>query len=315
MAIKPADTEDSKRRVTLTWNDIYGIVERCWDNKYKGLAMPEGQSVKIYGIPRGGIYVALAFKARLQELVDIVESPEDADIFVDDIRDSGKTAETYKEKFGTSTLALYDAQQSKSDYEYLRRNWIVFPWEEQQLETGPKENIRRIIEFIGDDPNREGLIETPDRVLRSYKKIFGGYGQRVEDVLKVFEEDSSDEMVLLKNIEFYSTCEHHMIPFHGKAHIAYIPDGKVIGISKLARILEVFARRLQIQDRLCAQITSALMEHLQPRGAACIMEAQHFCMTSRGVEKQHSVMTTSSLQGVFKTMPDARAELLNLIKG
>ena len=177
------------------------------------------------------------------------------------------------------------------------------------------QDVKNLIEYLGDDPNREGLRETPKRVILSYDHLFSGYGQRVEDVLKVFEDDTSDQMILLKEIEFYSTCEHHMLPFFGKAHIAYIPNGKVVGISKLARILEIFSRRLQIQERLAQNVTEALMTHLNPLGAACLLEAQHFCMTSRGVQKQNSVMVTSSLEGVFRENASVKAEFLALIKG
>ena len=151
-------------------------------------------------------------------------------------------------------------------------------------------------------------------MVKSWEKLFSGYKQSPVDILKVFKDDDSDEMVLLKDIEFYSTCEHHMLPFHGKAHVAYVPDGRIVGVSKLARLVEMFARRLQIQERLCQQVTECLDEVLKPKGSACILEAQHFCMTSRGVEKQNSIMTTSSLTGVFRDKPEARAELFQMIK-
>lgn len=172
--------------------------------------------------------------------------------------------------------------------------------------------IRTVLQFIGEDPTREGLQETPSRVLKSYREIFGGYGVDPASVFKVFEDGACDEMVVLKDIEFWSTCEHHIQPFYGKAHIAYIPNGKVIGVSKLARLLDVFSRRLQIQERICQQVTEALMEHLQPKGAACVLEARHLCMTCRGVGKQNSVMVTSSLKGEF-LLPEVRQEFLSFI--
>jgi GTP cyclohydrolase IA len=175
--------------------------------------------------------------------------------------------------------------------------------------------ITTIIAAIGDDPKRDGLQETPTRVMNSWCEIFSGYGKDPRDMLTTFENDGYDQMVILTDVEFYSTCEHHMLPFFGKAHIAYIPTkGKVVGISKLARLLEVYTRRLQIQERIGEQVTKALMEHLQPEGAACILEATHFCMTCRGVNKQHSKMVTSSLKGSFLTQPEARQELLTLIR-
>lgn len=178
------------------------------------------------------------------------------------------------------------------------------------------EAVRVLIEQIGEDPDREGLRETPDRVVRSFQEIYGGYGYGPKDIariLKTFEDGACDEIVLLKNVEFYSVCEHHMQPFFGNAHIAYIPNGKVVGVSKLARLLNVFSRRLQIQERLTTQITEALMEHLQPKGAACILTAKHFCMVCRGVNKQNAEMRTSSLRGAFMDEIETRAELFSLI--
>lgn len=178
----------------------------------------------------------------------------------------------------------------------------------------PQILITRLLEYIGEDPNREGLKETPARVIKSYDKLFGGYKQKPESIMKTFTEGSCDEMVILKDITFHSTCEHHILPFSGIAHIAYIPNGKVIGISKLARLLEIFARRLQIQERIGEQVTNALMKHLKPLGAACILEARHSCMSARGVEQQTSTMVTSSLTGVFIEKPEVRAEFMRLIR-
>ena len=173
---------------------------------------------------------------------------------------------------------------------------------------------RFTITAIGEDPGREGLLETPRRVAKAYNELFAGYKMNPASVFKHFDADGCDQMVLLKDVEIYSTCEHHLLPFFGKAHIAYIPNKRVIGVSKLARLMDVFARRMQIQERIGEQITTALMEHLQPKGAACVIEAQHFCMKARGVGKQHSLMVTSSLKGCFLEEADTRAEFFNLIK-
>lgn len=181
-----------------------------------------------------------------------------------------------------------------------------------------KKAIIEILNYLGEDANREGLKDTPTRVLKSWDRLFGGYLQDPEDVLTTFEEDDvipHDQIILLKDIEFYSTCEHHMLPFVGKAHVAYIPNDRVVGISKLARIVEIFSRRLQIQERVGNQVSHALMANLNAKGAACIIESKHFCMTCRGVEKQNSVMVTSSLRGVFLHKNETRQELLKLIKG
>lgn len=159
---------------------------------------------------------------------------------------------------------------------------------------------------------RHGIHKTPARVARAYGEIFRGYGQDVKDVLTTFES-TCDEIVVLRDVEFYSTCEHHMLPFFGRAHIGYLPNGKVLGISKLARILDIFTRRLQIQERIGTQVTEALMEHLGPLGCGVVLEAQHLCMVARGVSKQNSVMVTSSMQGVFQTDASVKAEFLRMI--
>lgn len=174
--------------------------------------------------------------------------------------------------------------------------------------------VKTIIHYIGDDPHREGLLETPDRVIRSFEEIYGGYEQKAADVLKTFRDGAEDvdEMIVQRNIPFFSTCEHHMMPFFGAAHIAYVPDKAILGLSKLARLVEVFARRLQVQERMTTQITAALMDSLKPKGAACVIEATHLCMVQRGVRKHKSDAITSSLRGCFKD-GDTRAEFLNFI--
>lgn len=178
--------------------------------------------------------------------------------------------------------------------------------------------VRNILCYIGEDPDREGLKETPTRVAKSYAELFSGYRYKTDEqfvkLLKVFEDGACDEMVLLKDISFSSTCEHHMLPFIGKAHVAYIPNGKVIGISKLARIVDVFSRRLQIQERLTQQVTQTLDKFLQPAGSACILEAHHQCMSCRGVMKAESMLVTSSITGAFRD-GIVRSELFSLVKG
>lgn len=163
-----------------------------------------------------------------------------------------------------------------------------------------KEGVRLLLEGIGEDVNREGLKDTPDRIARMYQEIFGGlYEDPHEHLTKVFSTDD-DEMVLEKDIVFYSTCEHHLLPFFGKAHVAYIPDGKVVGLSKLARTVEVYARRPQIQEQMTAQIADAIMEHLAPKGAMVVVEAEHMCMTMRGIKKPGSKTVTMVSRGVFE---------------
>ncbi len=178
-----------------------------------------------------------------------------------------------------------------------------------------EDSVRDMIEEIGDDPEREGLIETPRRVAKAYQELFAGYEQDPEEILaKVFQDGACEELVILKNIELSSMCEHHCLPFSGHISIGYIPNGVVVGISKLARLVEVFARRLQIQEKLTSQIADTLVKALNPHGVMVVCEAQHLCMTARGVKKQNSVMVTSAVRGIFKDDPRARAEFLSLIK-
>ena len=183
------------------------------------------------------------------------------------------------------------------------------------MEKDHKHLVRGILEAIGEDPNREGLLDTPKRVVKSWLEIFAGYKKDPSEILStVFEDGACDEMVLLKNIEFSSMCEHHMLPFIGKAHVAYLPNGKVVGLSKLARLVDCFAKRLQIQEKMTIQIADSIVEHLKPKGVAVIIEAHHQCMSCRGVGKMNTTMVTSSMLGAFRDNPAARAEFLALVK-
>lgn len=175
--------------------------------------------------------------------------------------------------------------------------------------------IKQIIKAIGENPEREGLKETPRRVAEMYEEIFSGINQKPESVVKIFCSEEHDEMILLKDIPFYSVCEHHLMPFLGKAHIAYIPKGnKLIGLSKLARIVEIFAKRLQLQERLTSQIADTIKDLIDPLGVLVIIEAEHLCMTMRGIKKPGSKMVTSALRGAFKKNESTRKEALDLIK-
>jgi len=168
-----------------------------------------------------------------------------------------------------------------------------------------------LIQSIGEDVTREGLVKTPERAAKAMAYLTSGYEKSLEEVINgaVFAS-SSDEMVLVKHIEFYSLCEHHLLPFFGKCHVAYIPNGKVLGLSKVARVVDVFARRLQIQEELTHQIAQAIMGAVDAKGVAVVMEAKHMCMMMRGVERQHAVMTTQSMTGVFKTEASLRDAFL-----
>jgi GTP cyclohydrolase I len=277
----------------LTWSHVRNLIDE---------RIPK--DAVVYGVPRGGACVA-AFHGKLTDVAGA------ADMIVDDIIDSGRTRDKFKERFpGKPFVALIDKTDPGS--EFARDGWIHFPWDATET-SDIEDHVTRILEYIGDDPMRDGLLETPGRVVRSWAELFGGYKLKAADVLcKEFEADGYDEMIICRNIDFYSTCEHHMQPFYGRAHVGYVPKAKVVGLSKLARLVDIFARRLQIQERLTKEIADALENHLQPLGVAVLIEATHFCMVCRGVRKQNSCMTTSSLTGIFRT-PAARAEFLSLV--
>jgi GTP cyclohydrolase IA len=190
-----------------------------------------------------------------------------------------------------------------------------------KIETWDAENIkelstiyRRVLELIGEDPEREGLLRTPLRVAKSIRFLTNGYNMNAEEILKsaMFKEDYK-QMVIVKDIDLYSMCEHHMLPFFGKAHVAYIPDGYITGLSKIARVVEAYSRRLQVQERLTTQIRDCIQDTLHPVGVAVVIEAQHMCMQIRGVQKQNSVTTTSAFTGIFLEHLNTREEFVHLI--
>lgn len=279
----------------ISWKDIFEALKKIDDSKNT-----------VYGVPKGGM-IAAGFLHNAK----ITNKPEEANIILDDLVDSGATREKYKTKYPSAEFISLITKQDKE--------WIVFPWEADHPNTetdSVQDNITRLLQFIGEDPEREGLKETPNRIARAWQnELFVGYSQNPKDILITFEGEGYDQIILSKNIEIFSMCEHHMLPFFGVAHVAYIPNGRVVGISKLARLVDIYARRLQIQERIGKQVTDALMEYLQPKGAACIIEASHMCMRMRGVSKQQSSMVTSSIKGAFFDDPRARKELLGLIRG
>jgi GTP cyclohydrolase I len=179
-----------------------------------------------------------------------------------------------------------------------------------------EQQFRTLIEAIGEDPDREGLQKTPHRAAEAFRYFTKGYQQDVATVLnKAIFEEEYDDMVIVKDIEFYSLCEHHLVPFFGKCHVGYLPDGRIVGLSKIARLVEMFSRRLQVQERLTHEIAHALEDAIQPRGVAVVMEARHLCMMMRGVEKQGSQMVTSAVLGAFRERDRTREEFMSLLRG
>jgi len=179
-----------------------------------------------------------------------------------------------------------------------------------------EKGVRLIIEGIGDDPNRPGLKDTPARIARACKELFFGIESKPEEIIRAVQTEHYDEIVLVKDIPFYSMCEHHMLPFIGKAHVAYIPRGsRITGLSKLARVVDVHSRRLQVQERLTSQIADTIMDAIAPRGVLVVVSAEHLCMTMRGIKKPGSVTVTSVVRGIFRENPATRAEAMSLIEG
>ena len=182
-------------------------------------------------------------------------------------------------------------------------------------QAGVRDAVRRIIEAIGEDPSREGLLDTPRRIAEMYEELFTGLHQDPREVLSTSFQESHREMVILKNIPFYSLCEHHFLPFHGQAHVGYVPKGRIVGASKIARVVDILARRPQLQERLTGQVADAITEGLSPDGVAVVIEAEHLCMTMRGVQKPGTTLITSAIRGAFRRRAVTRSEFLTLVRG
>lgn len=263
----------------------------------------------IYGVPRGGIPVA--YEVARKTNGKVIYDPSLATCIVDDIIDSGETEEKYRTKF---PLVPFDALiRDKKDLGD-KPDWVIFPWEQRDDSiTGPTNNIVRLLQYIGEDVKRPGLIETPERFLKYFDELTSGYKEDPNDHLKLFEEDdyAYDQMVTVANIPFYSLCEHHLAPFFGTVTISYIPKKKIIGLSKLARIVNVFSRRLQVQERMTHEIGDFLQRGLQePMGVGIMATARHLCMESRGIRIHGPETRTTALFGVMKTDSKAKDEFL-----
>lgn len=267
--------------------------------------------VKVFAVPRGGVAAAYAVAKHLP--LELVDNPADAEVFIDDLIDSGATMDRYALHYpGKPFLALID---KRTDPAYGKK-WVVFPWE--VTEAGHDESatdiVTRLLEYVGEDPKRGGLLETPNRVVKAWGQWCSGYGKDAKDILKVFEDGAEryDQMVIVKDIPIYSKCEHHLADIFGTATIAYIPNGKIVGLSKLSRLADMFARRLQVQERLTDQIADAMQQHLSPIGVGVMIRARHMCMESRGICQQGHHTITTALRGAIKDEGQARSEFLRL---
>lgn len=271
-------------------------------------------TIYCYPIPRGGVAAAYMLKAMhpIPNKFKIVSHPGDCNIFIDDIIDSGDTKNKWSSLYpNTPFFALIDR---KKEIDIWGNNWIVFPWE-NEAESSIEDNIKRMLQYIGEDPERGGLIETPKRVAKAWGQWCSGYSKNAKSILKVFEDgaETYDQMITVKDIPIYSHCEHHLAPIFGTCTISYIPNGKIVGLSKLSRVADMFARRLQVQERMTEQIADALWENLDPVGVGVIIKARHLCMESRGICQQGHYTMTTALRGAIKDQPDCKAEFLKLM--
>jgi len=256
----------------------------------------------LYAIPRGGVPIALMLSSHLD--LPLVEEVSEKTLIVDDLIDSGSTLKAYPDN---DAAVLYAKPHSPEVTYFIDTidDWIEFPYE--QTQTDAEDNVRRILEYIGEDLNREGLIETPKRYIKFLKQFL----TPDEYNFTTFSSEGYDEMIVQKNIPFFSICEHHMAPFFGHATVGYIPNGKIVGLSKLTRTVEWYGRKLQNQERITHQIAQRLQDELNPVGVAVSLNARHFCMEMRGV-RTHDVYTrTTKLIGAFKDKPEAREEFFN----
>lgn len=263
---------------------------------------------RLYPVPRGGVAIAYVLLAHFGERFALVDTADEADAFVDDLVDSGGTRERYAKSHPDKPFFAAFTKQPGT-------GWLVFPWEET-AEKSVEDAFVRLLQYIGEDPERGGLLETPSRMARAWAEWTSGYGLSAQSILKAFEDgaENVDEMVMVKDIPFYSQCEHHLAPFFGTVTIGYIPQGRIVGLSKLSRLTDMFARRLQVQERLTNQIADAMSEHLGALGVGVIISARHMCMESRGVCQQGHSTVTSALRGVMRDQPATRAEFLSLAK-
>jgi GTP cyclohydrolase IA len=270
----------------ITWEQVYHRLDEAIKHLPK--------DTKYYGVPRGGQIVA----GMTGNAVDTIE---EADVIIDDLIDSGATLERYKE-YSKPFVALIDKRIE------LQGQWLVFPWENE--EGNIEDNVRRLLQYFGEDVNREGLKDTPKR----FVKFFTEFLNPPKWNCTTFEGEGYDEMIIQTNIPFHSLCEHHIAPFFGTGTIAYIPNKRIVGLSKLARTLETYSRRLQNQERITTQVAEFLWKELEPKGVAVQITAKHMCMEMRGVKKHDTYTTTTKLLGIFKEDASARAEFLNAIK-
>ena len=308
--------------VDISWSDIHKaaneIVSKCQNLVFK---KPDF----IIGVARGGIIPAHLVAEKLRIPLKIVDSfavgclkdfSKKKVVLIDEIYDTGATSKFFDgeaKRWGVKLTQYFVVDKRKLD---KKNQWFVFPWETTGDEVGGRRQATvAILRSIGENPLREGLVDTPDRVARMWDELSSGYQQDYRKILKAtFSPDNYDEMIVLKKIPFFSLCEHHLLPFRGEVSFAYIPSDKIVGVSKIARLVEMFSRRIQIQERMTMQIGKAFEDTLKPKGVGVVVEAVHFCMMMRGVEKADATMKTSYLSGIFRESDSTRSEFFRLLE-
>lgn len=301
----------------ITWNDVYLLV-KSWAN------LITNEFDVVVGISRGGIVPALMLANTVATPFKVVDPFVEGGlkefagkkiIIIDDIEDTGATLRFFGEqahKYGlVDFMSKVIVKRSKGD-----EAWYVFPWETECDTVGGREQATvAILRSIGENPMREGLKDTPKRVAKMWGDLTTGYQQKPTEIMRTdFSSEQYDEMIVLKDIRYFSTCEHHLLPFYGKVHFAYIPEKKIVGVSKIIRLIDVFSRRLQVQERMTMQIGQTFEEIVKPKGVGIVVEGLHLCMMLRGVKRENPMMKTSYLGGVLRNKPEAREEFLKLIK-
>lgn len=290
----------------ISWQEVRDQATRIAD-RWRGIAQG------VHGVPTGGAPLAVMVSDLLD--VPLVDDPKPGNgiLVVDDLIDSGRTMTRYNGFFRDAAFRKPWSPDGMAPDALEVTEWIAFPWEKD--EGDPTDAVVRLLQHLGEDPSRDGLIDTPRRVVKALRELTSGYDKDPAQILSTTFEVEHDEMIVLRNIPFSSLCEHHMLPFHGHATVAYIPKpgGRVVGLSKLARLVDAYARRLQVQERMTDEIAKALETHLDALGVGVIITAHHTCMSMRGIGTPGE-MVTSAMRGVMRTDHDARAELLALTK-
>ena len=289
---------------TLTWKNIRAAVVKL-ASRHRHVTY-----TGVYGVPTGGAPVALMVANEMG--LPMLEGPIAGALVVDDLVDTGRTLAPYFKQGVAAVDALYRKPWSPPEiapHAELRAGWLRFPWERDQGE--PVDAVVRLLQYLGEDPTRDGLLDTPRRVVKALRELTAGYHTDIASILTTTFDVAYDGLVVVSRIPFHSLCEHHMLPFTGHATVGYVPRDRVVGLSKLARLVDAYARRLQVQERMTTQIADALDQHLAPLAAGVIITANHTCMSMRGIQRE-AEMRTSSLRGTLDTDTDLRHEFLAL---